>query len=238
MIIDVFTTCYNEEIILPYFLRHYKGFARNITVYDNMSTDNSLKILEESGVKIIPFNTNEQYDEQTLINIRNKSWKSSDADWVIVCDVDEFIYHKDFVEVLSKTDSTLITPNGYEMMSEELPTTDGQIYGEIKNGFFKKNYSKPCVFKPSEISNINFGPGSHFATPDGNVVDKGDLDIKLLHYKFINREKLIKQYNIMGNRQSNDSIIKGFGNEYKDWDINFINKQFDEWLINSTNIID
>ncbi len=42
MKIDVFTTCYNEQIILPYFLKHYKKFANNITVYDNMSTDNSV----------------------------------------------------------------------------------------------------------------------------------------------------------------------------------------------------
>jgi len=50
MTIDVFTTCYNEEIILPYFIRHYKQFARNITIYDNMSTDNSINIIEESEI--------------------------------------------------------------------------------------------------------------------------------------------------------------------------------------------
>ncbi len=35
MNIDVYSICYNEETILPYFIRYCKTFARNISVYDN-----------------------------------------------------------------------------------------------------------------------------------------------------------------------------------------------------------
>jgi glycosyltransferase involved in cell wall biosynthesis len=108
MKIDVFTTCYNEQIILPYFLKHYKKFANNITVYDNMSTDNSVKIMNEYGVNVIQFDTNGKFEESVLMNIRNNCWKNSDADWVIVCDTDELIYHEDIINYLSNTNSTHI----------------------------------------------------------------------------------------------------------------------------------
>ena len=68
MIIDVFAICYNEEIILPYFLKHYKKFVRNITVYDNMSTDNSVNIMNEHGVKVIRFNTKGKFEESLFFH--------------------------------------------------------------------------------------------------------------------------------------------------------------------------
>jgi glycosyltransferase involved in cell wall biosynthesis len=238
MTIDVFTTCYNEEIILPYFIRHYKKFARNITIYDNMSTDNSLKIIKESkGINVIPFNTNSKFEESVLMHIRNNCWKNSDADWVIVCDTDELIYHPDILDILYETHATHIIADGYEMMNEKLPTTDKQIYEEIKNGYFKVDYSKPCLFKPSEIIESNFAPGSHTANPTGNVISINDSGIKLLHYKYLNRDVLIKKYKHYATRQSEEMKRKGWGN-YQEWTEDVINKQFDNWLTISKNIID
>ena len=238
MIIDVFAVCYNEEIILPYFLKHYKKFARNITIYDNMSTDNSVNIMNEYGVNVIRFNTGGKFEESLLMYIRNTCWKGSDADWVIVCDMDEIIYHENIIETLTNTNANHIVTEGYEMMSETLPTTEGQIYEELKFGYFKPAYSKPCLFKPSEITNINFTPGSHAATPTGpNIISIKNSGIKLLHYKYINREVLIKKYKHYKFRQSKEMKKKGWGN-YQEWGPNVINSQFDCWLSISYNIID
>jgi glycosyltransferase involved in cell wall biosynthesis len=238
MNIDVYATCYNEEIILPYFLKHYKKFARNITIYDNMSTDNSVDIMNEYGVNVIPFDTGGRFEESVLMNIRNTCWRGSDADWVIVCDADELIYHENIIEILSNTHANHIVTEGYEMMSETLPTTEGQIYEELKIGHFKPDYSKPCLFRPSEITNINFAPGSHTAEPIGpNLISISDSGIKLLHYKYLNREVLIKKYEHYKVRQSEEMKRKGWGN-YQHWDANVINSQFDSWLSNSKNIID
>lgn len=238
MTIDVFTTCYNEEKILPYFLRHYKKIARNITIYDNMSTDNSCNIIENfEGINLIKFDTNDKFEESVLMNIRNTCWKDSDADWVIVCDTDELIYHHDILNILSQTNSTYIITQGYEMISENLPTTNGQIYEELKNGYFKPDYSKPCLFKPSQITNINFSPGSHTATPEGNVISNNNTGIKLLHYKYLNRDFLIKKYQNYKIRQSEEMKAKGWGN-YQQWDSEILNQQFNDWLLISKNIID
>jgi len=238
MTIDVFSLCYNEEIILPYFLKHYKKFVRNITIYDNMSTDNSVNIMNEYGVNVIPYDTQGKLEESAFLNIKNNSWKGSDADWVIVCDTDELIYHENIIEVLTNTHANHIITEGYEMVSETLPTTEGQIYEELKFGYSKPDYSKACLFKPSEVTNINFGPGCHFSDPTGpNIISIQDSGIKLLHYKYLNREVLIKKYDHYRVRQSEEMIRMGWGN-YQQWDADIINSQFDSWLSISTNIID
>ena len=238
MTIDVFSLCYNEEIILPYFLKHYKKFVRNITIYDNMSTDNSVNIMNEYGVNVIPYDTQGKLEESAFLSIKNNSWKGSDADWVIVCDTDELIYHENIIEVLTNTHANHIVTDGYEMMSESLPTTEGQIYEELKFGYFKPDYSKPCLFKPSEVKDINFGPGCHNADPKGqNIISIKNSGIKLLHYKYINREVLIKKYEHYKVRHSEEMIRMGWGN-YQEWDANVINSQFDSWLSISNNIID
>ena len=108
MKIDLFTTCYNEETILPYFIKHYKQYVRNIVVYDNMSTDNSDRILNDAGAHIYKFETADRLDENTLVHWRNNCWKNSDADWVIVCDTDEFLYHPNFLNYLENTKNNLI----------------------------------------------------------------------------------------------------------------------------------
>ena len=52
--IEIFTICYNEEIILQKFINHYRTRFPNceITIYDNMSTDNSRQIANATGYNI------------------------------------------------------------------------------------------------------------------------------------------------------------------------------------------
>ena len=238
MKIDVFAVCYNEEIILPYFLRHYKQFARNITVYDNMSTDRSVEIMKEANVNIIPFDTNNEFQERVLINIRNNCWRESDADWIIVCDIAEFIYHPNLINTLENANGTYITTEGYEMMSENLPTTNGQIYDELKIGHLSHSYSKPCLFKIKDITDINFGCGNHTAKPIGKVIEVKGHGIKMLHYKYINRKVLIDKHAHYKIRQSQDMIAMGWCLCYQEWTPDVLNKQFDDWLAISKNIID
>lgn len=241
MKIDIFITCYNSGIILPYWLRHHQQFADNITIFDNMSTDNSIEIIKENNKKnninIISFDTGGKMEERTLMEIRNSCWRESKADWVIVCDSDEFIYHPNLINTLKDTNATHIIPCGYEMISENLPTTNGQIYEELKMGFFREDFSKPCIFKPSEVKNINFSPGSHDAKPDGNIITDNDTGIKLLHYKYLNRETLIKRYDDYKIRHSEYDKTHGYGT-YSTYTTETINNNFTEWALKCTNIID
>ncbi len=201
-----------------------------------MSTDKSVDIMREAGVQIIDFDTDNQFEERVLINIRNTCWKESKADWVIICDMDEFIYHPNILKVLEDTDATHIAAEGYEMMSETLPTGNGQLYDELRMGFFKPRYSKPCIFKPSEIEESNFDAGSHYANPTGNVRSIDNSGIKLLHYKYLNRDALISKYARYKIRQSEEMRRIGWG-EYQVWGPDELNAQFDSWLLKCSDVI-
>ena len=51
---NIFLLCYNEELMLPHTLKHYKTRFPNatITIFDNYSTDRSKQIAEEAGCLI------------------------------------------------------------------------------------------------------------------------------------------------------------------------------------------
>ena len=44
-IVHLYAVCKNEAHIIPYFLKHYGAFVDTFIIYDNGSTDKSLKLL-------------------------------------------------------------------------------------------------------------------------------------------------------------------------------------------------
>ena len=62
MNISIFVICYNEEIILQKFINHYRTRFPNceITIYDNMSTDNSRQIAIKNGCKVLEYDSNKK----------------------------------------------------------------------------------------------------------------------------------------------------------------------------------
>jgi glycosyltransferase involved in cell wall biosynthesis len=212
----VYTVCYNEELFLPYFLRHYEKIADRIVIYDNRSTDRSAEIIKSHPKATChSFDTGNQLGEQALTNIRNQCWKADNADWAIVCDVDEIIYHPDLLKFIENhKEYSVIRPHGYTMISTVLPTTTGQIYDELKDGVRYPFFDKCELFSPKRISDMNFGPGSHSANPVGdfNLLYTGEL--KLLHYRYLTLERTIKKYHHLATRRSPDTIAHGWATQY------------------------
>ena len=240
--IHVYSVCYNEEIMLPYFLKHYSKFVDKITIYDNFSTDNSVEIIKKySGVEIIPFNTNNECAEEELTNLRNNCWKGSTCDWVIVCDIDEIIYHPYLLDKLyeiSDNGYSIIKTVGCQMISETLPSTHYQIYNELKMGFYDIMYSKPCILNPNKVTELNLTYGSHFLVePKGEINIFYSSDIKLLHYKHISREYETNKNSENSIRMSEFSRNKGLGSNIHEGNKG-VNKYFNENISNTINIVD
>jgi hypothetical protein len=200
MKINLLAVCWNEEDIIPYFLRHYTQFCNKIVVFDNESTDNSVKLLKEcSLVEVRSFATEGCYVEETLTEIRNTGWKDDrECDWQIVVDMDEFVYHPNLLNILNNAKQyNVITTEGYQMYGNnfiDANTFAGQIYDQIKTGVRFDWYGKSVIFNPQEVKDINFRRGSHKAAPGPNAKDDiRSLGIKLLHYKFLGYDYLIKR---------------------------------------------
>jgi len=199
MKIETFAVCHNEEKILPYFIRHYSQFG-SITIFDNYSTDNSVTIAKKSNVHIFQFSTDNEFREDILTNIRNICWKESKADWVMVVDIDEFIYHKNLIQILETIEGTVILPRMFNMYSDTFPTTEGQIYDEVKYGV--EFNSKMSLFRPKELKEINYEPGMHFANPEGNFNLNFTSPIIEMHFKNLGQEYVNNHNAYINTRQS------------------------------------
>lgn len=220
MKIHVYTLCWNEEVILPYFLRHYETIAEKIIVYDE-STDNSLNILKSHPkVEIRSFSSNNEFRDDIHRDIKNNCWKESrgQAQWVIILDTDEFIYHIDLVRFLKERHLegvTLCKPKGYMMVSEKLPSTQGMIYEELKMGLPQEASSKPVIFNPTKIEEINFSAGAHSCEPIGKIKWYESIgDLKLLHYKVLSLEYLLTRARKCKERLSDINKQNNWGKHY------------------------
>lgn len=191
-VIHIYVLCWNEEKMIPFFLTHYDNIADKIFVYDNQSTDNSIKLLAKNPKVIIrSYKSEGQIRDDYYLTIKNHEWKQSRgvADIVIVCDMDEFIYSENIAASMLdfyQSKATIIRPEGYNMIIEKFSfrTKNKNITEQIKTGVQDAYFNKLCVFKPNEITEIRYLHGCHNASPSGNIIFYRE-PMKLLHYKYI-----------------------------------------------------
>lgn len=220
MVIHVYAVCYNEEVILPYFLRHYSAIAEQIVIFDNMSTDNSISIIKKfPKAEIIPYDSGGELRGDILGSIRNNAWKKSRglADWVAVVDADEFLWHKNLINYLKackKNHITIPVPEGFDMVSDSPPSSDGMIFDEIRSGVYNPLFCKFSVFNPNLVREINYQPGCHQAHPSGKVVFDRNKGLKLLHYRFLGLEYVLKRHSACRERVSEYNKKRGLSFHY------------------------
>jgi len=215
MNIHVYTMCYNEEILMPYFLRHYESFAERIFVFDHYSDDNTVKIVNASQkTTCVPYGIYGEVNDSVLLKMKNEAYKSSrgDADWVMVVDVDEFVYHPNLIALLKEYITkgiTLPKTDGCDMVSDEVLSHPGQIYEVIKRGVRDSMFSKRAVFNPS--LDINYFPGAHKCNPSRGFIESDKADIKILHYRFLSSDFIVKRLETRTKRLSEENLKRGWG---------------------------
>lgn len=217
--VHVHAICWNEEKLMPFFLRHYSSFCDKIFIYDNKSTDRSVEIAKKNPKVVVEsYSTDNQIRDDKYLLIKNNSWKhtSKGAHYVIVCDMDEFVYHENISDKLKDFYAkgySLIKTDGFNMISENYPETDEQLTSIVKNGVRFEPYSKICIFDPAKIRDINFSAGCHQIRPRGDC-SLHVSDIKLLHYKFLGRDEYVKRQLQYKQRMSKINIQNGWGAHY------------------------
>ena len=193
MNVDVYVMVHNDITILPYFLRHYETFAQRIFAFEDQSTDGSREMLEaHSKVQILPVEVhgiNEAYWTGTLWP-RYEELSRGQADYVMCVDCDEFVYNPELVAVLKKEKARgtqLLYCKGFTMIAEELPTTVGQIYEEIRLGLPDFWSFKGCVFDPAIY--LRFHAGRHrIKKMQEGVSRRSRSGLRLLHYRYLGEQ--------------------------------------------------
>ena len=218
-IVHLYTICWNEERILPFFFQHYEPFVDQFTFYDNMSTDRTTNIItSHPNTKVFSFDG--PHDNPNLRNLRNSIWKKSrgKADYVIVCDVDEFLYHPQISSYIRQAAHSRITlPDviGYNMICDKFPDykTDKTIVEQVNEGVRYDLFDKHILFDPHRIVEINYGYGSHRCEPCG-ITRRGKISLKLLHYKNMGLDYLIARNHSIAPRVSDNNKRMGIGVHY------------------------
>ena len=190
MQIDLYALCWNEARMIPFFLRHYLPIVDRMVILDNQSTDDSVELLEHDRIHVrdITFDGDSLID--ALKDVYNRFWKESrgTADWVIVCNLDEHLCHRDLrahLQQLAHHGVTAVQAQGWQMISNEFPETDGRLCDVVQTGMRWTRMDKIAIFNPNRIKEINFKPGRHKAAPVGDLVLEEPGDVKLLHYKYL-----------------------------------------------------
>ena len=130
--IHVYVLCWNEAILLPHFFRHY-SFAEKIVVFDNGSTDDSIRLIQtHPSAELRRFGVEGSFDDSEHLRVKNTAWKESrgQADFVVVCDLDEFLDHSNLPAVLAlmkQVGGTVLKPVGYDMVSDHPPESNEDI---------------------------------------------------------------------------------------------------------------
>lgn len=179
--------------MMGYFLRHYTRFCDKLIFYDDRSTDGTRELIHscpEAELRDWPGGHGIVDDE--FMDFSNEQWKEArgQADWVIWVDADEFLYHPDIKGVLADylaKDVHHPWITAFTMVSDAFPTTDGQIYDEVKTGFRDTFWDKQAIFR----GDIHYNVGRHsfdhtrfkYRPSDGPA-------IKLLHFRCLGLDYL------------------------------------------------
>lgn len=234
--IEVYCLANNEEKLMPYFMRHYTQFAKVILLESN-STDRTVEIAHSMGAEIWSYDVPDEINDKWFTELKNTCWEQSRAEWVMIVDADEFIYHPHIEYVLKRCHATIIMPGFYNMYSRSFPTTAGQIYEEVVMGV-EQTSPKPKmnIFKPRFIQTMDYYPGCHEAFPRGKIRISDSTGIKTLHMRNLSREFIIERNIRARGRNSKLNNEMGWGC-HVNWSEEEWVRIYEEGLQNATKII-
>ncbi len=206
MKITLYFINWNDSFYLPYIAKHYGKFCQKIVMYDNYSSDESRITAAKLGMDVRLFGKPNELNDQHYLDIKNHCWKEErgKANYVIVCDADEFILPDNLI-------GSIPSVKGYNMISESLP---GKSMFEIKTGVEEPLYAKQALFDPNQITETNYGPGCHGHNMQGTLTTEGSY--RLLHYRMIGGvNRLIERHQEYKKRLSEFNIVNQFGYQYQ-----------------------
>jgi hypothetical protein len=242
MRVHLYAQCWNDEFMLPFFFRHYDMFVDRYVFYDDGSTDRTLSILAQhtrTEIRRFPRTDPDSFvcSEQAL---SDECWKESrgEADWVIVTDVDEHLFHpamRQYLMELLAAGITLIPALGFQMITIDVPRDGEVLCDTYPFGAPWAQMMKSSIFNPSEIDEIHFHLGRHRADPVGNVrVPKLDKML-LLHYKYLNFERTRARHCQLKEGLGPTDVANAWGHKYH-WSLDEFRQDWNHVLAAATDI--
>ncbi len=166
MKIETITCVYNEEFLLPFYLRHYAWADRINVLFDTDTNDGSIKILEEFNratgkVNILPFTFPDGLDDLLKAERFSAAYQSMNCDMIILGDCDEYLFaDRELIENLPDGD-VFIASSGFVYrhvteadLDNALPVKEQRRHGLIHYGGVK-------IMVARTGRGVNWDPGNH-----------------------------------------------------------------------------
>jgi glycosyltransferase involved in cell wall biosynthesis len=186
--VRVVVPVYNEEAMLPAFLRHYEAVADSIVVWDNGSTDATREIAAAHPLVDLRAFETDAYDELSVLRVLSQTKVESlgKFDWCLFPDCDEILAARDgspLRPLLEGAIGDVVLPTGYNLIqAPEEPALDlgRPLLGQRAFGRRSYIYCKPIIMRTE--ADVQFVPGKHRVSI-GYVETRKDPRIVLLHYE-------------------------------------------------------
>ena len=164
--------------MLGFFFRHYDPYVQRYVIFDDGSTDGSCELLRTHAkvdLRPMPPPSDPLSRVASGLAVLESCWQESrgSADWVIVTDIDEHIYHSHdlahYLRACKARGVTIIPSLAYEMVAEEFPHRDLLLCRTVTTGVRWGEMNKMNTFSPDDVVATNFAPGRHSGARAGRA---------------------------------------------------------------------
>lgn len=221
MIVHLHCVCWNDIDMLHYFFRNYDEMVSHYFVDDDGSDDGTLDYLAQHSNVTVRQKPRINPDSYVLEShaSHQTSWLRSRgiADWVLVVDIDEHIYHPDlsgYLQAQTEAGVTAIPALGFQMLAHESPPPEVRLSDHLRRGAPWAQMSKLVLFSPDAVTNPGFAVGRHSAEPAGAVRYPERDELLLLHYKYLELKAVSRRHAAEQARRRKLDLEHDWGHRY------------------------
>ena len=158
---ETITFVYNEEFLLPFYLKHYAFCNRINVIFDMDSTDKTLSILQAAKkINIVPFRFPDMMDDVIKCDYINQIYRGITDAFVINVDVDEFVFMDELPEdPINRVALYNVYRNKKEKDLDINKTVKVQRCHGVLDSTSGRSYVKPIVVRSG--MDIAWNPGNH-----------------------------------------------------------------------------
>lgn len=196
----VFSICWNEAALLPWFLRHYETFADKIIIWDENSDDGSRQLIKAHSKCELRDWPYKGLDDEKFLHAVNQWHREAigKADWIIWPDIDELLYHPTPLAALATPNGDVIPAKGYALIASEPPDLGSahQIYDVVRTGYRQENYDKRIIWRTHVEMQHTIGRhtyGNEWPRFKGRLATNAEF--KLLHCHHLGGVEFTRQRN-------------------------------------------
>lgn len=220
--VEVHIITYNEEVMLPFTIRHYRrmfGFDVPFIIHDNGSTDDTLRLASLAGINgnvtVAPFSS-EGMNDTIHRHIKSEAAINATADWVLCIDCDEeCMIDLHDLDALDSRCVNAVHFSGYDIFDKCSSPLEAS---KTPRGCGSPGYSKPVLLRTGQFETIEFGAGAHtmerlLPLPGKEVLWSKD-EFKLLHYKHWSPKWHLERSHELAKRQSTENLQRGYSTHF------------------------